>query len=145
MAWDAVKLTPPRAWRDQAWGHWLPPVLACRTTPERPRRGYSKGPTATLFAVGVQELAVHLCKSSMGLAICAGPVGELNCMGGRRPCTANGAQCGGGLGSGSLRRSQVRATIPSVDGALHLGDRGKWLKGVGNPWSVIRRNLTPVE
>ena len=44
MAWDAVKLTPPRAWRDQAWGHWLPPVLACGTTPERPFGVTRRGP-----------------------------------------------------------------------------------------------------
>ena len=70
-AWDAVKLTPPRAWRDQAWGQWLPPVPACGTTLERLRRGYSKGPSATLFVGGLQELktmaASPLCGWLSGL------------------------------------------------------------------------------
>ena len=113
-----------------AWGQWLPPGLVSGPTPERPRRGYSKGPSATLFAGGLLKLKSITVRPSW-LWLLPGAAGVCSTvMAGAAPST----RLDGVAVPGMASRGDPMCTPPIAtcwDGGVCIGDRGKGQLNLG--------------
>ena len=80
----------------------------------------TQGGHSALAECSVSRTEIHLSKSSVGLAVCAGLIGELYCWGGRRLAAAN-ERSGGAVTGMASSGDLIQAAFNRV---VCIGDLG---------------------